>query len=108
MNYEAIEHRAPRKGDTYIDGRQIVVATVDHLEERDVLIPTHPWPDKRGIVIDHGLWCGKPILGPILAIRINDGSYIDERKRLWNNKNNDTITAWHEYIPDGYTHEETR
>ena len=98
---------APKKGETYLydeAGRvQTTVADEDHRVPADVLVPVAPaWPDKPVIVIDEGMRAGETLNKGVIAVReAGTLDYLDEYGNVWI-ANVDTITAWHEYVADGY------
>ena len=110
MQQFTIEHRAPKKGETYLydeAGRvQTTVADEDHRVPADVLVPIAPaWPDKHVIVIDEGRIKSAEITTPATAVCDGAGNYVDQFTRRWT-QGRDSITAWYEYVPDGYVPQE--
>lgn len=110
QNYR-IEHRAPKKGELYLTDMSghltTAVACKDQRIPRPVLVPVAPaWPDPPVIVIEEGEQAGLRVATlPVVAIRMAGtpfaGAYRDEAGSLWH-PGEDTITAWHEYVPDGH------
>ena len=102
MNYKAIEHRPPRRGEKYIDGYRIRIAKGDHLEERDVLIPTHKWPTGKIILIKRAHWDSDGITEPRLAVRNERlGNYHDAEGHIWTSFG-DVIEEWEPYTDEDH------
>lgn len=102
MNYKAIEHRPPRRGEEYIDGYRIRIAKGDHIEERDVLIPTHKWPTGKIILIKRAHWDSGGITEPRLAVRNERlGNYHDAEGHIWTSFG-DVIEEWEPYTDEDH------
>ena len=110
MQNFTIEHRLPKKGETYLYdvqvGKPIIkTASMDWRHgEVDVLVPVAPaWPDKPVIVIDEGVIDTKRITFPTLAILLTSGpfagDYVDPSANTWQ-RDKDVIESWHEYVPE--------
>lgn len=104
-----IEHRTPKKGEQYIcyNTQPPMVITVHDdwwQNKADVLVPVAPeWPDPPVIVIDESPDVDQGLL-PVVAIRDRDGDYIYAGNSMEMDllECRDSITKWHEYVPDGY------